>query len=166
MWVGLIHSVESLNRTKSGFLHVRRNLTTDCFCIWTSTLPLVSSLPAYCAGFDLPNIHNQVSWCLEINLFLCLSLLALFLWKTLTNADTISFLKLYWFHGLKEKLNETTFGINFLHNESNDTSIKAVSFNCLQNSSAIQANKLTAITLHVVLALENLESKVSKINLG
>lgn len=54
---------------------------------------------------------------------------------------------------------------DFLFDESNNTDIKLDSFNCLQSSSAIQVNELTAIILHFVLLHENLKSKVSKINL-
>lgn len=63
----------------------------------------------------------------------------------------------------KEK-NGTTIEINFLFDESSNTDVKLDSFNCFQ-SSFIQANKLAAITLYFILVHENLEVKVSKMNL-
>ena len=51
MWVGLIESVEGLNRTKTDLSEKEKNPSADCFGAWTATISWVSSLLNYPADF-------------------------------------------------------------------------------------------------------------------
>ena len=52
MWVGLIESVEGLNRRKTDLPEKEKNLSVDCFGAYTATISQVSSLLNSSADFE------------------------------------------------------------------------------------------------------------------
>ena len=87
MWVGLIQSVESLNRKRQPPWKKREFCKQMTFRL-TTALPWVSSLLACLLMLDSPGLHNYVSKFLKTNLSIDTdrdTLLVQFLWRTLKN---------------------------------------------------------------------------------
>ena len=74
MWVGLIQSVEVINRAKTDLPKQEGVLPVNGLQIQTATTALswVSSLPAYPVDFGLPDsLHNHMSQFLKRDLSIC-----------------------------------------------------------------------------------------------
>ena len=67
MWVGLVQSVEGLNRPKTDVPWTRRNSASRLPLDLSCKSPCISSLLAYPKEFGLDRLHNCVSQVLKIN---------------------------------------------------------------------------------------------------